>query len=151
MKRLGGDFEGIRSLSSERTEQSWQMLVFPLMHEDELNQVRCFYKEDESGGKDEENGSRFVIEVSMSEIGEIQLDGLIRKPAGRLQFDLIVHSVKILPDAMQVDIQSIFEQAAEVGGFTGSIRFEPDPERFIHPLQDIQQRYDPGDDKSILA
>lgn len=151
MKRLGGDFDGVRSLSGERTEQSWQMLVFPLMHEDELNQVRCFYKEDESGGKDEENGSRFVIEVSMSEIGEIQLDGLIRKPAGKLQFDLIVHSVKTLSDVIQTDIQSIFEQAADVGGFTGSIRFEPDPERFIHPLQDIQQRYDPDDDKSILA
>ena len=151
MKRIGADFDGIRAMSGERTDQSWQMLVFPLMHEDELHQVRWFYKDDESGGQKGENGSRFVIEVSMSEIGEIQLDGLIRKPKGRLQFDLIVHSVKTLPDAMQTDMQSIFEQAAEAGGFTGSIRFEPDPERFIHPLQDIQARYDPDDDKSILA
>lgn len=150
--RLSADFDGIRNVSAERPDQNWQMLLFPLMHEEKLRQVRLFIREDEHEESSESSGGmRFVIEVSMSALGDLQLDGFLKKQNKQLCFDLVVRSDGPLTQTMQDEIQAIFNDASEQSKFKGSLRFDPNVERFVHPLQDLQNRYDPDDDQSILA
>lgn len=151
--RLLADFTGIRAVLRDQPDQPWQMLPFPLLHEDELHQSRLFVRGDDNDDKARKDaaGTRFILEVSMSQLGEIQLDGLVRKTDGRTQFDLILRSEHPLPDAMQHDIQQLFSAGAEATGYTGSLRFQPDPARFVLPLADIRPDQTSADGHSIIA
>ncbi len=152
LNRLMGDFSGIRAVLRDQPDQPWQMLPFPLMHEDELHQARLFLRQDESDSKSKEKaGTRFLVELSMTEMGEIQLDGLVRKAGGQTLFDLVLRSEHPLPDTMQNDIMQLFTSAAEATGYTGSLRFQPDPARFIMPLAETRYNGGHDDNHSIIA
>lgn len=148
--RLARDFTNIRTMSSEQPDQPWQMLPLPLLHNEELRQARLYIRQDHSqDGKTGGNGTRFVIEVNMSQLGEIQLDGLTKLEGKQLSFDLVVRSQTPLPKWMHDGIKDIFKTASEATRFRGDLRFQPSPERFIRPLEENLQAH--ADEGSIIA
>jgi hypothetical protein len=136
MQRLGADFNAMQALSSDRSDQPWQVFLLPLRHDDELHQMRVYLRQEEKEQKAalKKGGTRFVLEVSLSELGDMQLDGFFRKEDRRMQFDLVVRSEDNLPDHVQKDITALYHQGAEVVGYAGQIFFEPHKERFVQPL-----------------
>jgi hypothetical protein len=124
VSRLGRDLAQIGRLS-DAAGGDWRLVPFPLYDGSELHQLRLFLRHGGGGRQDQEGGdgeeaTRFVLEVSLSRLGDLQLDGLVR----RKRFDLILRTRHGLSDAMRRDITEIFHSANEATGSKGSIAFQ---------------------------
>lgn len=148
LQQLARDFSTLSQLHQHQ-DPNWQVMSFPLIHESELHQARLFIRRDEQEQKSQggQSGLRFVLECSFSQLGQMQLDGLVRS-APIKQFDLIVRSMSALPKEMQKDIERIFKEAGAATGYAGNVLFQASPEHFVRPLQSAQAESSSG---SILA
>ncbi|MEO5338351.1 MAG: hypothetical protein H7841_15895 [Magnetospirillum sp. WYHS-4] len=129
--RLKEDFGDRSKLSEEKTSDGWKVMAIPLQNGQALEQMRMMTRqhpedepESEGGG-----GTRFVVEVALSQTGRVQLDGLVFK--GNKRLDLIVRTEGPLPGAMRDDIRSLFKEAAEVTGIQGGVTFQAQPPLFV--------------------
>ncbi|MED5396385.1 MAG: hypothetical protein VX990_06745 [Pseudomonadota bacterium] len=131
--RIREDFSQLSRVANEPATGDWRAVPMPFLNGSEIEQIRLFLQR-KGGEEDEENmgGSRavrFVIELDLSRLGRLQLDGLILKRDKR--FDLIVRSEDRFPARVQNDIRGIFEDAAELTGIKGGLTFQAAPPNFI--------------------
>lgn len=137
LNQLNDDFNQIVRLAGEPTNSDWRVAMLPLMHDGALQQIRLYLRERFGSGdeRDEKLGTRFVIEASLSHLGDIQLDGLVRSA----RFDLMVRTQEPLPPAMRSGISALFAQANEEFGVQGRISFQVQ-ERFpVDPTDELSE------------
>jgi hypothetical protein len=111
--------------------------MLPLMHDGSLRQIRLYLRERFGSGEqeNEKHGTRFVIEASLSHLGNIQLDGLVRSA----RFDLMVRTQEPLLAAMRSEISALFARANEEFGVQGRINFQVQ-ERFpVDPTDELSE------------
>jgi hypothetical protein len=137
LSRLGDDFSQIVRLASEPTNSEWRVAMLPLLHDGALQQIRLYLRERQGGGErgDKNLGTRFVIEASLSHLGDIQLDGLVR-PA---RFDLMVRTQAPLPRNMRTEIAALFAQANEEFGVQGRINFQVQSRFPVDPVDELSE------------
>ena len=70
----------------------------------------------------QDESARFIIDVTLSRFGRVQLDGLV-KNRGKA-FDLIVRTASALPQRMRRDINRIFIEFEEAAGIHGAVIFQ---------------------------
>ena len=84
---------------------------------------------------DRQNTTRFLLEVHPSQLGPVQLDGLIRQgvQAAQLQthLDLIVRSEALIPSGDAIELQGLFIQSLEATGLTGRLSFQEGRGNFV--------------------
>lgn len=104
----------------------WQSMILPFQFDQRIERVRLVVRrpprDDAEAKTREEEGTRFLVDVEMSRLGAVQLDGLVKRKAKR--FDLIVRSQGLLPEAMRRDIAGIFAQALDGLGMAGTASFQ---------------------------
>ena len=78
--------------------------------------------DDDANGPDGHGArdNRFLIDLTLSRIGELQLDGLIRPR----RFDLILRTHMPLPPEMRQEIGKLFHGSLETLGMTGGVSFQ---------------------------
>ena len=159
IKRIAGEFSSMRPMTTHQPDQPWQAVFIPLMHDNEAEQLRVYWRDydRESGGEKGKSGERFIVEATLSELGEMQFDGLVNKKNTPTSFDLAIRTHQPLEDHIKADINEIFLAAAEAARFVGKLSFYEKPEYMEHPLEEIikarqQKANQSGDDhRSILA
>jgi len=97
----------------------------PILDGHHIQQIRLWLRQhrDEDrrrSQKRDREATRFVLEVELSELGDLQLDGLVR---GK-HFDLMLRSRCSLPSDMRREIVRIFDEANAIGGYSGSVGFQ---------------------------
>lgn len=142
VQRLAADMGAIRTLFAEQPAGQWQALFFPVMVDKQLEHAQMFIKPDEQQAKGGGKGTRFIVELELSNLGPMQMDGLVKKRDSRTHFDLVIRTMQELPDAMRGDIIGIFDNAQQATGLGGSINFRLVQEFPVNPLQEIQQSQD---------
>ena len=134
LSRLGQDFRQLGRLADHQGGD-WRLFFIPLYDGDQLRQLRLFLRhgrqDRDGGGQDEEAQTRFVVEVEMSRLGDLQLDGLVREK----RLDLILRSRAPLPDFMRRDITRIFHETNEITGNRGHIGFQSSLEWKAMPIE----------------
>jgi hypothetical protein len=102
----------------------WQAITLPFAHGANIDAIDLYVhrppNEEEKGAKGSEQ--RFILDVRMSVLGRIQLDGLVQKDVKR--FDLIVRSAEPLSAAMCRDIAGIFAECGQMTGIKGQVSFQ---------------------------
>lgn len=134
-KRLSTDFQTMARLVDEPQQGDWRLALIPLWTGEKLDQLRLFWR---SGGgpEGEENEgeeTRFVLDLDLSRLGHMQIDGLVK--AKRNHLDLILRADQPLPDDMRAEITEIFESARGIAGLGGQVSFQTQPANFV-PLPD---------------
>lgn len=150
IQRLGADMATVRNLFAEQPQGNWQALFFPVMVDRQLEHARLFLKPEEPNKKDGSRGTRFIVELDLSNLGPMQMDGLVKKRTEKTRFDLVIRTMAELPEPVRADIYGIFTNAQEVTGLDGGLTFRVVQEFPVHPLQEIEQQND-GGEGSILA
>jgi len=145
LSKLGGDFHVMSKMADEPQSGDWRLALIPLWNGEKLDQIRFYHR---GGGKDEEGkeddeGTRFVLDVELSNFGHLQLDGFMKATKKRL--DLIVRTEQALPEDMRNDISVIGKTAEEVMGLFASISFQGNPDGFVEFPPNIAQ------DQGLLA
>jgi hypothetical protein len=136
--RLNGEFRQIARLAGEPAGGDWRVMFLPLRHEGELYQVNLYLRGRRRNGEPDEpdTGTRFIVEVDMTRLGPIQLDGLVH---GR-RFDLMLRSRVALSPGVRRDIEAIFDEARGIGGFAGTIGFQIAASFPVQPLDQAKRK-----------
>ncbi|MBO6782740.1 MAG: hypothetical protein JJ899_05630 [Alphaproteobacteria bacterium] len=130
-RRLSDDFTQLSRLATEPTAGEWRMAVLPLLNDNMLQQIRLYIRQlgQDDDAKDIPPGTRFVVEASLSRLGAIQLDGLVRP--GR--FDLMVRTHEPLPETMRADVTELFKNAGREFRTAGRIDFRIENPFSVNP------------------
>lgn len=130
--RIKDDFTTLARLADEPAANDWRVALIPLDTGAEIQQIRLLLRrhaDEEEDGEEGKSDTRFVVDVELSVLGRLQLDGLVRNKGKSL--DLILRTEHPLPDSMRDDIRTLFAEAAELTGLTGGVGFQAAPPGFI--------------------
>jgi hypothetical protein len=132
LDRLGDDFGRISRIADERGPSEWRTVPIPFYNGADIEHIRLHLRragEDENDREKGRKATRFVIDVTLSRIGRLQLDGLVYDKEKHM--DLIVRTDRRLPGKIETDIRDIFQEAGETTGLKGGIGFQAAPANFV--------------------
>jgi|GEM_PF-1490487 len=114
----------------------WRSYTLPLQMEDRWEKLRLVVRDrPEGGGRDDpdkpEQGTRFLIDLDMTHLGPVQLDGLVKGRAKR--FDLIIRTHDALATPLQSGITEVFTRTLDGFGMTGKTSFVA-TRQFVEPF-----------------
>lgn len=137
LARLSDDFAHVSRLAGESPGSEWRIAVLPLLDDGILHQIRLYLRrrENDDGDNTGDAGTRFVVEASLTRLGPVQLDGLVRPN----RFDLMVRTRDALPPHMRADITELFGNANREFGARGRIDFQVHDTFPVRPLDDIAE------------
>lgn len=138
LQRLGDDFGSMSRSYAEPNDG--RMALVPFLNGDRLEQVQMYSRGRQGQGDDDDDTpTRFIIDVNLSRLGRLQMDGFVRGKEKR--FDLILRSASPLPGEMRRNITGIFTQSAEATGTAGQLIFQADA-AFVDMTTDANERID---------
>lgn len=129
LEKLEEDFKQLARQAADVPPGDWKPYSIPFSDGTELHRILMHVRQpgaedvDEDAGGADGHGSRanrFLIDLTLSRIGELQLDGLIRPR----RFDLILRTHLPLPPEMRQEIGMLFNGSLETLGMTGAVSFQ---------------------------
>ncbi|MEX2630635.1 MAG: hypothetical protein WD341_11920 [Tistlia sp.] len=99
----------------------WRLVLLPLIGQGPPEALRLFLKKRRAEAEgDAAAPTHFLCDLSLSRLGALQLEGLLRE----VRFDLVLRSRRPLDDALREELTGIFVSASEAGGLGGAFRFQ---------------------------
>ena len=136
--RLRDDFRAMGRISEETVSGDWRALPVPVANGAEIQQIQLLMRrvagDENNDEEDAESGTQFIVDVDLTRMGRIQLDGIVQE--GRKRFDLVIRSKQRMNDTVQNDIRAIFGDAQELTGTNGGLRFQSAPPKFVDVTND---------------
>lgn len=124
LQRLRGDFGKIADQAKETLPGEWRAISMPLLHGGQINQIQFFVRRqhDENNNENprENRATRFILNLALSRMGDMQLDGLIKKK----NFDLILRSNDALPAGIRDALRQAFAAGLAQTGIDGGLTFQ---------------------------
>jgi hypothetical protein len=119
----------------------WRSFFLPLYDGRNLSQVRFYLRRHAQGqaqapaGQPEQAGRRFVVELELSRLGTLQIDGFLKER----RLNLMLRSHRLLHASLREALSAIFGAATEAAGLTGSLGFQDNLAKFpIAPLEAVR-------------
>ena len=118
--------------SAEPLPGDWRPYTVPMFDGQAIHPVRVHVHPlngDEEGNAqgEREAGSRFLIDVELSRLGPMQLDGMVRER----RFDLILRSQNALPAELRAELTQVFADSVDAVGYGGGITFQAGPRGWV--------------------
>lgn len=132
--RLAREFSGLNKLSSEPVTSDWRGMAIPLYSDGQIDKIHLYYRHSDHGDdQDQEQaakgkGTRFVMDLNLSHMGLVQLDGYTRGE----QIDLIVRTQQPFGAGARYEMTQRYIKALEKAGFEGALIFQAQPEKFVN-------------------
>jgi hypothetical protein len=128
--KLDGDVAELRRLAAPQSGE-WRVYLLPLLDGTAVRPVRLYLRHRPSGAAPDEQSTRFVLEVEMSRLGAMQLDGLVRPQ----RFDLVLRSHRAIPAELRQEIAVVFHNATTAAGLAGDVTFATASHFAVAPLE----------------
>ncbi|MBL8672233.1 MAG: hypothetical protein JNK11_16355 [Alphaproteobacteria bacterium] len=138
--KLGERFGDVGRSARETPSGQWRAYPLPMQQPDGQVQAVQIYVRD-NNGRDEDGeetaggGTRFVVEFSLSKLGPLQLDGLVKER----RFDLILRGAQPLDAEDKAHVTQLFQDALEITGFKGGLHFQVAREFPVQPLKEMNR------------
>jgi hypothetical protein len=116
--RLDGDVEELRQLAEPKSGD-WRLFVLPLLDRGAVAPVKLYMRRRALGAAPAEQGTRFVLDIDMSRLGNVQLDGLVRPE----RLNLVMRSHRAITADLRQGIAEVFRNALTAAGLAGDITF----------------------------
>jgi hypothetical protein len=119
------------------TGGEWRTLPVPWTADGKIDRIALITRRESEGddaddtkGKKRGGGTRFLINLDLSRLGEMQLDGMFRTQDR--SFDMMVRTKDPLPPTVIRDLPGIFAASNAAMGLKGTLSFQvvkkfPDP------------------------
>ena len=131
LQQLDGDLKEMQRQAAAPGD--WRVAYVPFQDGGELRQLRIFSRREQSKDKKEHDSKRFVVEVAFSELGDVQIDGLMRKP----KLEMMLRTHKQIPVDLRDEIEVVFLEGCTLAGLAGRLYFQAS-ERFpVNPIEEI--------------
>ncbi len=137
INRLERDAAGLQRTSTQPSGE-WRATALPMMWDGQAHKIMLYYRHDEREDTDKEQdkrrGTRFIFDINLNRLGDLQLDGLHRAQEGtKARLDLIVRTNGPLSAPMQKHMRGLYIKAMEQTNMVGELSFQNKPEQFIKP------------------
>lgn len=128
----GGDVltrltEDVNSLgrSMDTPAQDWKGVAIPLVWQNEIQKIHLYYKHQGGEKQDDEQergegSTRFIFDLNLNRLGDIQLDGLMKSR----RLDLILRTGTMFSHSMQTAMREKYQNVLESGNLTGDLVFQ---------------------------
>lgn len=132
--RLGGDFKSLSRQAQSTIAGDWRVISLPMLHDEQISQIQFYVRQqqdEEKDGKEDGAGkkmTRFILNLTLSRLGDMQLDGLIRQK----RLDLILRSGDALPFDIRQQIMQRFSAGIEQVNMQGKVSFQTRAEKWAH-------------------
>ncbi|MBI1207807.1 MAG: hypothetical protein GC191_11020 [Azospirillum sp.] len=141
LSRLDHEVRGASRRAVEPQVGEWRAYSLPFLDGQAMTRLDCYVHqigEDETGADDGDGdgtrrrrgGSRFVIELSLSQFGALQLDGLVHRD----RFNLILRSRQPLGPALRQELSAAFADSLAATGLAGGLAFATGERGWIKPV-----------------
>jgi hypothetical protein len=123
LERLDSDFSKISAQADKPLPDAWRSVSIPLLHDDQLSQMQFLVRlQGDQGGREagKNPATRFILNLHLSRMGEMQLDGFIQKK----HFDIILRTEEKLPFSMRQDLMQGFARGLDQVQMQGGITFQ---------------------------
>jgi len=129
--RLKDDVGGASRRVRDPETGDWRQFAIPFLHDGDIDSISLLTRDDDDDDdEDSDNdGSRFVIDLNLSRLGHMQIDGLVG--ANNKRLDVVVRTDQPLASEMRQDIRALYANALEVTGLEGSVGFQAAPGNFV--------------------
>lgn len=129
--RLRDDVGQLSRQITDPDTGDWRMHAIPYLNNDEIDPVRLLVRDQDSDDGDDtpDGNTRFVIDLNLTQLGHLQIDGLVGNGGKRV--DVVVRSDEALSSQIRDDIRALYANAIEVTGVEGSVGFQAAPAKFI--------------------
>lgn len=127
LNRIGQEFSNLSRLFETPGTGEWRSHLLPLWWQNDIQQIALHVKrdadQDHSESKRKKSGNtRFVFDLNLSQMGRLQLDGLVNTGQGRM--DMILRSEGPFSSAMRQDMRGLYSDALSSVDMTGDLSFE---------------------------
>ena len=114
-------------------EGDWRSLMIPFMMGGEVTNLRLTVRrrQGKMAAAEREKGTRFLLDLTLSRLGPMQFDGLVKRQHKR--FDLIIRTETALSGEIRRDIDALFINGLLNFGLEGSVAFQPDGRFIVTP------------------
>ena len=136
--RLSQDISNLGRAGAEGTGSSseWRATPLPLFWEGEIHKMALYVKQDSGNAGDgsetaDKRQTRFIFDLTLSRMGEVQLDGLLR---GK-RLDLVVRTQNAFSASMQQALRQGYAKALSDTDIYGELSFQGDPRYWVRVLK----------------
>ena len=124
LPRLSAELAATPRPAPDPAAGEWRSQTIPLYQDADVGgltmHVRAAGDEDGAAEHPDGGGQRFVIDMDLSRIGPLQLDGLVRDK----RLDVTIRSQAAFPEPMRQDMRTFFRDASETVGLHGGLTFQ---------------------------
>lgn len=136
LKKMKEEWQNNQYDAHDDTTGAWRGMNVPLFDDGRMQMFR-FYIQSHSQRKKEKERSdghdfarRFLIDMALSRLGPVQLDGLVHKK----RLELVVRTDTPLPETLRSDLRAHYIHALEEVRYSGELRFQANKIGWV-PLQ----------------
>ena len=142
--RLAEEYNQLGRSVRETNTGDWRTTLIPLFNGSEFEFFQMNFRSgsNDPNKKDEEDFARFIVDLELSKLGRIQLDGLISSKGK--QFDLFVRSAIPFTKSMRRDLNKIFSECIEITGLSGNIIMQSALQFIDIPVPKMTSNYGSG-------
>jgi len=138
--RLTSDFRGISRQAQETLSGDWRGISLPLLNSDDIDMIQFFTRqqhieddentEDENADSADGKATRFLLNLRLSRLGDVQIDGFLRH---QKTLDVFLRTRAPLPADTRQDILRAFHDGLEQAGLPGGqIAFQTGEAHWMH-------------------
>lgn len=132
---LSSDFDKLAAQSKDMLPGDWRSVSIPIRYDEQISQMQFYVRQQhdqERQGNDQTSGkpaTRFILNLSLSRMGPVQLDGFIQKK----NFDIILRTEDRLPLDMRQELMKRFAQGLDQVQMQGGISFQTRQQGWMVP------------------
>ncbi len=111
----------------------WKSLPIPMLWQNEISKVMFHVRQEPNEGskQDKDGNTRFILDLSLPRMGEVQLDGIVN---GK-RLDLIVRTQMPVSYPMQEAMKVAYAGALEGSDVFGELSFQGDLKQWMHVIK----------------
>lgn len=116
----------------------WRAVPLPMFWEGEIHKITLYTRHENQNNQQDQNGNgqtRFVFDLSLSRMGDVQLDGLLRDK----RLDLVVRTENAFSSPMQQAMRQAYTSALDSTDLTGDLNFQGSTKNWVHVLEKNEQ------------
>lgn len=116
----------------DSSQGEWRGQSLPMLDGDAIVPVQFAFRRPDDQPNEEDAASgpraqRFTVDLSPSQLGNLQLEGLV----SGARFDLVVRTEQALSESLAADLVAVFTRSLKEAGMTGALSIHTDGKAFL--------------------
>ena len=128
--------------ASEPSDSGWRAFFFPMINDEQLNQIQLFINQDKNSSskdKNKTNKTRFILNLKLDELGELQIDGRVNSQT----VELLIQTIKPISAELKQGIRAVFQNTLSRTEIDGNIVFRVRKQLDPLPISELNGYSDP--------